>query len=84
MPSKLRQHQKNKREEKVPTQIQNSSLGPKPFPIHMKQIRQREGKESWKSAKLRRDFVGNDGPFQNRWRLGILQCNYLHLPIKCL
>jgi hypothetical protein len=56
---------KNKREEKVPTQIQNPSLGPKPFPSRMKQIRQREGKESCKNAMFRRDFINNDGPFQN-------------------
>jgi hypothetical protein len=28
------------------TEIQNMSLGPKPFPNHMKLIKQREGRES--------------------------------------
>jgi hypothetical protein len=37
---------KSEREEKAFTQIQKSSLGPKPFPNHMKLMKQREAKES--------------------------------------
>jgi hypothetical protein len=37
---------KREREEKAFTQIQNPSLGPKPFPNRMKLIKQRQGRES--------------------------------------
>ncbi len=44
----------SEREEKTFIQIQTLSLGTKPLTICMKQIVQREWKESWKSTKPRR------------------------------
>jgi hypothetical protein len=44
--SKAKTTPKSEREEKAFTQIQNPSLGPKPFPNHMKLMKQREGRES--------------------------------------
>ncbi len=44
--SKAKTMFKREREEKAFTQIQNPSLGPKPFSNHMKLIKQREGRES--------------------------------------
>jgi hypothetical protein len=52
--SKTKIMPKCEREEKAFTQIQNLSLGPKPFPNCMKLIKQREGRESLKGAKPRR------------------------------
>lgn len=51
---------KSEREEKAFTQIQNPSLGPKPFPNHMKLMKQREGRESKKRAKPRKGLVNNN------------------------
>ncbi len=56
---------KNKREEKASAQIQIPSLGPKLDISCMKQIGQREGRESWKNAKLRRGFIDDDGLAQD-------------------
>ncbi len=58
---------RNKREEKTPIQI--PSLCPKPDISCMKQIKQIEGKESWKNAKLIRGFINDDGT-QDGWSLG--------------
>jgi len=44
--SKAKTMPKSEREEKAFTQTQNPSLGPKPFPNHMKLMKQREGRES--------------------------------------
>jgi hypothetical protein len=44
--SKANTTPKSEREEKAFTQIQNPSLSPKPFPNHVKLIKQREGRES--------------------------------------
>ncbi len=67
---KPKYHPKKKKEEKAPTQIPSPSLGPKLGISYMKQIRQREGKESWKNAKLRRGFINDDGFVENGWNLG--------------
>lgn len=57
--NKKKKTPKNKREEKIPTQIQIPSLAPKPLTNHMKQIRQREGregKEGRESSSLKQVF----------------------------
>ncbi len=55
--SKERITNKSEREEKPFIQIQTLSLGPKPLTICMKQIVQREWKESWKNTKPRRGLL---------------------------
>jgi len=50
--SKTKITPKNKRDEKAPSQIQIPSLGPKPDISCMKQIGQRERRESWKIPSL--------------------------------
>jgi hypothetical protein len=57
--SKTNTMPKCKREEKAFAQIQNTNLGPKPNPNRMKLIKQREGKESHKRAKLRKGLANN-------------------------
>ncbi len=82
--SKTKITPKNKREEKAPTQIQIPSLGPKPDISCMKQIKQREGKESWMNAKLRKGFIDDDGLPQDGWSLGFLEgCHHLYLWNAC-
>jgi hypothetical protein len=59
--SKAKTMPKNEREEKTSTQIQIPSLVLKPLTYCVKQIKQREWKESWENTKLKIGLVSEDG-----------------------